>query len=373
MKSDVLSAFLDGKILNKRPSKETLNHAGLVYLASGIDPFVDSPRAYLEAYRSLGIDILNRVPSSNAKRRLSPGEHARYNDNYDHAYLGIYDTFFRTCFPYEEPEELYEDRFLELDYHELITPVPHCLNPGIIKTKMQAADEVGLYYYMLYTNLFMWGVEYLGWEVFVISAMEDPDRFDRHFLQRAFEVSKKHIELLSDIESPFVFVHDDLADANGPIFSPDWYDRYIFPRYSELWEPVKEKGKKLVYVADGNMGPLLPKLRECGVDGVHLENPGTDLDVILDNFGDGIIICGMDTRLLTFGSPEDIKAEVNQVSKKMRDVPGFAMCSPGGLHSDIPIENVEAYFDARVDNGFTPENWRKGDVAYAKTFMVEPG
>lgn len=64
-------------------------------------------------------------------------------------------------------------------------------------------------------------------------------------------------------------------DDHGPVFSPDWYDPYIFPRYSNLWKPVKDRGKKLIFVADGNMDLFLEKLKATGGDGVMLENPAT--------------------------------------------------------------------------------------------------
>ena len=57
----------------KRPSKETLNHAELIRLASGLDPYGETPAAFREAYRSLGIDLVNRVPDRNAPPPLAPG------------------------------------------------------------------------------------------------------------------------------------------------------------------------------------------------------------------------------------------------------------------------------------------------------------
>ena len=30
----------------------------------------------------------------------------------------------------------------------------------------------------------------------------------------------------------------------------------------------------------------------------------------------------------------------------------------GGLHDDIPLANLEAYFDARAEVGVTPTDWR---------------
>jgi hypothetical protein len=38
--------------------------------------------------------------------------------------------------------------------------------------------------------------------------------------------------------------------------------------------------------------------------------------------------------------------------------PGFAMASGGGLHGNIPLGNLTAYFDARAEVGATPTDWR---------------
>jgi hypothetical protein len=370
VKNDVLSAFSDKKILNKRPSKETLNHAGLVYLASGIDPYVNTKDAYIEAYRSLGIDILNRVPKKNVVKTLKIGESMPCGNGYKRAYIGLFDTYFRERYPYKDVDEFFAAEAFDLDYDELITPVPHKLNQKKIREKMDIAGDVGLYYYMFYTTLFMWGVEYLGWEVFMMAATLEPDLFEQKFLRRAFEKSKTYLAELAEADIPYVFVHDDLADKSGPVFSPDWYDKYIFPKYPELWKPIKAKGKKVIFTADGNMEHFLKPLKESGVDGVMLENPSTNFDAILEVFGDGIVICGMDTYLLTFGTPKEISGHVDMISRKTAGIPGFAVCSPGGLHNNISIENLEAYFDARVRNGFTMENWKKGDREYAK-FLVK--
>jgi len=247
--------------------------------------------------------------------------------------------------------------------------VPHKLDKNIIEKKMAIAGEIGLYYYMYYTTLFMWGVEYLGWEIFMMAAMLAPKTFEEEFFNIAFEESLNAIELLSNIDIPYVFVHDDLADKNGPIFPPDWYDKYIFPRYEELWRKIKSKGKKIIFVADGNMEYFLKPLKELGIDGVMFENPATNFDKILDVFGVDIVICGMDTYLLTFGTPKDISSHVDLICKKTEGLIGFAICSPGGIHNKIPIENLIAYFDARVRNGFTHGNWQKGEINAAKKLV----
>ncbi|HUV08152.1 MAG TPA: uroporphyrinogen decarboxylase family protein [Spirochaetia bacterium] len=359
MKEDVL-ALWNLKKARKGASKETLNHAPLIRLASGLDPLKSSREAYLRAYEALGIDIINRVPEENAPPPLEPGQVVEMGEGHKRSYLGLYDTVFRERYPFKDVDEFFSAGRVEPDYRRLLTPVPHKLDLPTIKRKEGLVGDRGIYYYMLYTTLFMWGVEFLGWDVFMMAVALDPERFKEGFLDRVFDESLRLIEELCTTDCPFVFCHDDLADARGPVFQPSWYERYIFPRYPELWKPVKDAGKKVIFVADGNMEVFLPVLRETGVDGVMLENPATPIERIIEFFGDRIIIGGVETGLLTFGSPREIRKHVLDVHEKTRGIAGFALSTPGGIHGNIPLENLEAYFDARVETGHTYEGWRAG-------------
>jgi len=279
---------------------------------------------------------------------------------YVEASLGLYNSVSRQRYPFAAVEEFWQAPPLKLDYRELRTPSPHPIDAQDMRRRAQRLGEVGLYYCMLYTTLFMWGVEYLGWEVFLLAAALDPAGFDEKFLQPACAASLTLIEELAAADSPFVFCHDDLADARGPVFDPAWYERYIFPRYELLWQPAKRRGKKIIFVADGNMESLLEDLRAAGVDGVMLENPATDFQRILEVFGERIVIGGVETRVLERGSPDEISRHVREVQARTAGLPGFVMSTPGGIHGNIPLRNLEAYFDARVLTGHTPSGWRRG-------------
>jgi hypothetical protein len=342
----------------KRPSKETLNHPGIIRLASGRDPFTDTAEAYRSAYRRLGIDLVNRVPEVNAPAPLEPGELREVDADHREAYLGVYNTCFRSRFPFRSVEEFWAAEPPDPEYEQLVTPVPHRLEQAVIGRKMRLLGEIGLYYYMLYTTLFMWAVEVLGWEVFLLAAWMDPEGFDQKFFQVVLPKTRRLLDELSSVDAPFVFCHDDLADARGPVFPPGWYERYIFPRYLELWKSVKERGRKVIFVADGNMEPLLDDLKAAGADGVMLENPATDFDAVLERFHDRIVIGGVETGVLAHGTPGQIRAHVLEVHERTKGLPGFVLSTPGGIHGQIPLANLEAYFDARVTTGHTPEDWR---------------
>lgn len=356
MRSDV-DALLKGTP-GKIPSKETLNNREIIEFVSGLDVYNDTREAYLRAYEALGIDIINRIPLQNAPLYVAQGEKDQVGD-YTEANLGVYGTMIRNRYPFKTVDDfLMMEKKLEFDYESLITPVPHTTGEEDILNREKAVGQIGYYYYQLYTTLFMWGVEVLGWEVYMMASTLDSEKLDKLFLQPAFEKSKILIEQICCASSPFVFLHDDLADARGPIFQPEWYDEYIFPRYPELFSIARKAGKKIILVADGNMEAFFPKLLELGIDGVMFENPATNFDTIIEVFRDKIIIGGVETNLLTLGTSEEIKTHVYDVRDKTRDCPGFAISTPGGLHGNIPLENSVAYFDARADIGATPKDWK---------------
>jgi len=361
MKNDVL-AWASGQPTSKRAAKETLNHAGLIELVSGLNVYTHTAEAYRRAYEALGIDVINRVPLENAPEP-TPANETRLHPTrpYRYAPLGVYDTVMRHTYECASPEDVWRLDVAGLRYDDLLTPAPHTCHAEDTRAREAAIGEVGLYYPMLCTTLFMWAVEGLGWQVFMLAAASEPKRFFECFLQPCIAKSRALVtEMARASDSPFVFVHDDLATATGPVFRPRWYDQYIFPHYGEIWGEAKRLGKKVIYVADGNMTAFLQKLVEAGVDGLLFESPATPLDAVLEHFGAAgrFFIGGISTRTLTFGTADEIRRMVYDLSERAGACPGFAMASGGGLHNNIPLANLEAYLEARVEVGATPMDWR---------------
>ena len=361
MKTDVLR-WLEATPTEKRPSKETLNHPGIIALVSGRDPFLETPAAFVSAYEALGIDIINVVPEENAPPCAKPGEVVRRKGGrVEESYLGVFNATSRVRFPYDTVEDFWKADVSSLDYDDLDPPGAQYLMPctrEAIERKISFVGDAGLYYYQLYTTLFMWGVEALGWEIFLLAAASEPERFDRHFLAPMFEKARAIVTMLSELDSPWVFCHDDIAMATGPCFRPDWYDTYIFPRYAELWSIPHSKGKKVFFVADGKLDWCLEALRDSGCDGIMFESPATSLDAVVDVWGDAFFVGGCDAQILTRGSADDVRRHVAGVCNTSRDHGGFALCCSGGLVGNMPLENLEAYFDSRVDFGYTAPDWR---------------
>jgi hypothetical protein len=361
VREDVLAWARDERA-HKLVAKETLNHRGLIELVSGLDVYQHTAGAYRRAYQALGIDIVNRVPLGNAPAPTPEGQTRPHPTKpYHLAPLGVYDTVMRHTHLCDTPEDVWELDVQTWSYDDLLTPVPHPCTAEDIQAREAAIGEVGLYYPMLYTTLFMWPVEMLGWNIFMIAAALEPDRFHEHVLMPcAAQSARIVVEMVHASDSPFLYVHDDLADARGPIFRPAWYEKYILPHYPGIWAEAKRLGKKVIYVADGNMTTFLPQLVEAGVDGLMFETPATPLEIVIEHFGQEgrFFIGGIATRTLTFGTPDEVRRMVFDLVDRAGSYPGFAMASGGGLHDNVPLRNLEAYFDARASVGATPRDWR---------------
>ncbi len=225
---------------------------------------------------------------------------------YHYTSLGVFDSVVRHTYACTSVEEIFRLDMASIDYDELLTPVPHSCSPDDIRTRESALGDVGLYYPMLYTTLFMWAVEVLGWELFMQAASTHPEQFHQHFL---IPCAEKSAEIVSQIarasSSPFVFVHDDLASAIGPVFRPRWYDDWIFPHYPQIWKTAKQLGKKIIFVGDGDLSVFLPKLVDAGVDGLMFETPATPIEQGHRAFGGPgmYLIGGISTSILRFGTP----------------------------------------------------------------------
>jgi hypothetical protein len=361
MRHDVVM-WANGNPTGKIVSKEFVNHPGLIEMVSGLDVYRHTPEAYRCAYQALGVDLINRVPLENAPMPTPRGETRLHPTKpYHYAALGVYDSVMRHTYPCTTPGEVWDLDVAALRYEDLLTPSAHPPRADDIRARETAIGEVGQYYPLLYTTLFMWGVEVLGWEVFMMAAAIDPDRFHQHFLVPCAAKSKTIVtEIARASSSPMIFVHDDLASNTGPIFHPGWYNDYIFPHYPEIWSEAKRLGKKIIFAADGNMTQFLPKLIEAGVDGVFLESPATPLEVQIEHFGEPgrFFVGGMQTATLTFGSPRDVRRMVLDVCQRVEGCPGFGVRCCGPLSGDMPLDNLAAYFDARAEVGATPKDWR---------------
>jgi len=194
-----------------------------------------------------------------------------------------------------------------------------------------------------YCTCFMWGICLFGWDIFLLALGMDPDKTGQA-LERISEVTVKMYEYFATCENAeFICPHDDVCISSGPVVSPDWYRQYIWPQYEKIFAPVKQAGKPVIITADGDLSKLAPDMAKV-VDGFIFES-STPADFMFDNFGENkCLIGGIDVRVLTFGTADEVEKHVKDIIAKGRNCPGYVIACADTIPSNVPIKNVYTYF-----------------------------
>lgn len=195
-----------------------------------------------------------------------------------------------------------------------------------------------------YHSIFSACIRTFGWDMFLSSAGYDYDRFDR-VLEGFYRITKAEIEAWIDVGIKVFNMHDDICWSSGPAFHPEWYRKYIFPRYKKLWEPLKEAGIKVIYTSDGAVSIFIDDLFEAGADGLVIE-PSTSLEYIVEKYGKTKIVMGnIDCRILQFGTKDDIYNEVKRCVELGKKCPGYFYSVSNHIPNGIPLENIDYYLE----------------------------
>ncbi len=196
-----------------------------------------------------------------------------------------------------------------------------------------------------YKTLVSGCIHSFGWDMFLLAAGTDPVRFGEFVLEGFFKLSLSNFKAWSKTDIKVFICHDDMVWTNGAIFHPEWYRKHIFPRYRKLWQPLKEKGIKVIFCSDGNFTEFVDDIANAGADGFIFE-PLTSLELIVERYGKSHVIVGnADCRVLTFGTKEDIEREVKRCMDTAKPCPGFIMAVGNHIPANVPIDNALYYFD----------------------------
>ena len=196
-----------------------------------------------------------------------------------------------------------------------------------------------------YKTLISGAIDIFGWERLLEAAGDDLDRFGEDVLGSIFDLSLHHYKAWAETSIDVFMCHDDMVWTSGPFLHPDFYSKYIFPRYQELWRPLKEAGKRVLYTADGTYDMFADDIVAAGADGLCFE-PTNDLDMFVRKFGQThVLLGGADCRTLTFGSKEDIEQELTHIFDLARDCPGFVFATGNHFPANIPLDNAIYYFE----------------------------
>ena len=180
-----------------------------------------------------------------------------------------------------------------------------------------------------------------GWEPFLMAAATDPARLGEildRFGAASLAVAQGWAETPG---TELIIIHDDIAGTRGVFLRPEWYRRYAFPWYRRIFEAVQARGRKVLYVTDGNYMPVLDDILETNPDGLYIESTSIEPATLMRRAGkDKLYLVKSDSRNIDFGTPKEIRAELESLRALHAEYPGMIMYRGGG---DPRPGNAEAF------------------------------
>lgn len=337
---------------DKIPHCECIDHPDFIRKVTGIDPYQNYFDALVKMYRVLDIDLVFHLPEKKRLKRreeLTSGKHVKFTK------WGVLDSLWM------------EPPFKHLSTKEILDFDPCEENMNLttkwinLPSSNQDIDQIAgeftarfnecqgavrsssVYLGGYYMTLYMWPRLLFDFEAFTIAAIQEPRAFGE-LLDRFAQISKKYLDAWSRTGVQYMYIHDDIALTRGPVFAPKWYDKYLFPRYKKIWEPLKQKGIKIIFCSDGNLDLLIDGLVEAGADGFQIE-PVTNMELLAKKYGDRVSIMGnISTQILTFKGEKEIEEEIKRCIREAGECPGFFLYCSQPIPYNVPLENIEAYF-----------------------------
>lgn len=192
-----------------------------------------------------------------------------------------------------------------------------------------------------YNTMFMWPLLTFGWELFLETCL-DP-RFER-IMDEFAEINRRVFRTFARLPINFVTCHDDIVTSRGPVCSPEWMNKYIFPRYEEFWGILKAAGKEVIFMVDGRINAYADDVFACGARGIITE-PHTDFKTIARKHENCFLAGEGDNRVLTRNNPDEIRAMVLSMVETGKMTGGYMMCIGNHIPWNVTPEGIKRYLD----------------------------
>lgn len=195
-----------------------------------------------------------------------------------------------------------------------------------------------------YKSIVSGAIAAFGWDMLLMAA-SDPCKME-HVLDSFFRFTRFHMKAWARTSVDVVIQHDDFVWTSGAFMNPDFYRTVIIPRYAELWKPIHEAGKKVLFCSDGDYSEFTKDVAEAGADGFIFE-PCMDFKSMVDTFGKTHCLVGscVDCRDLTFQKWDKVKADIDKTFEVLADCKGAIVAVGNHLPPNIPEAMLDQYFE----------------------------
>ncbi len=182
-------------------------------------------------------------------------------------------------------------------------------------------------------------------------------------MARYVDATIKRIQLYHQAVGDFCFAwgvaSDDAGTQNGEFLSPDLFTEMIKPHYKRLCEWVHTHTNWKTYLHScGSIYRYIPEWIDAGIDilnPVQISAANMEPERLMKEFEGKIVFWGggCDTqKVLPLGTTKEIREHVRRnIEIFSSGTGGFVFTQVHNIQQDVPVENIEAMFEAAYEFG----------------------
>jgi hypothetical protein len=179
-----------------------------------------------------------------------------------------------------------------------------------------------------------------------------PEVMERHFtLQADLALLHNQAAARAYIEGGLPPLHrldHDMAGSRGTLVDIRSLDRLWFPHFARCLDPLLRSNVRLIWHCDGNLMQMVPRLLEVGIRGFQgfQYEDGMDYERICamrSRDGEELLIVGgvSVTRTLPFGTPDDVRREIDWLVDRGPRA-GLFLGASSSIAPGVPWENIQS-------------------------------
>ena len=172
-----------------------------------------------------------------------------------------------------------------------------------------------------------------------------------YHLRLGFRMVEKGVDML--------WLADDVGAETSMLISPDTFREMVKPRLASMIQEIRRRDRdvKIAFHSDGFIEPIIDDLIDIGVQVLNPIQPECmDPAHIKRRYGDRLCLWGTVSTQATmpFGSPENVRREIRERIASCGVGGGFLLAPTHNVQLDVPLENLDAFYQAARDYGRYP-------------------
>ncbi len=176
------------------------------------------------------------------------------------------------------------------------------------------------------------------------------------FIDYLADAAAEDMRLAAEAGADIVGIGDDLGSQRGLLINPLQWRELFKPRLKRIIDAAKNANRETSFFlhTDGKVDEIVPDLIEIGVDILNPIQPEVmDPARVKKMYGHDLVFFGAISvqHTLPFGTPDEVADEVKLRMETIGAGGGYIMTPSHLINSDIPWENIVAFFDAAAKYG----------------------